>query len=139
MIYAEMAGKKCRIPQIHSDGPMLPNTERADVWFLDLTGLPTPQTGQIWNGATWDDAAGDIEHIWVSELEFYRLFGLQIFIDIEKAAETHPPIRVFLKMLQAAGGCYLNHPETLAGINYLVSQSILTAEQAEKIISGIGL
>jgi hypothetical protein len=69
--------------------------------------------------------------------EFYRLIGMEKMATVLVMAKTDPMIEVFMEYLKAFGGCYLKHPETLAGLNYLVSVGVLTEENVTNITNNI--
>src|SRR3990167_3110566 len=56
-------------------------------------------------------------------------------IGIRTAAKTDVFIEDFLDLLSATDLIELDHADTLAGVGYLISQSLLTQEEAETLLA----
>ena len=86
------------------------------------------------------DGTSPPEHVdpefgkWFSWSDFQRLFPLDTRAAIFTSADGL--VIAFVKLIESTGGCYIAHPETIAGIDYLVTASILTEEQGAAIKNG---
>ena len=95
--------------------------------------------GWRWDGTQFVPAPVAPEPVWVSQIEFERLFPGAVRRAIRQARKTDSILDDFWALLEAAGGCYLNDPDMQAGIQYLVTANYLTQAQADKIKAGVGL
>lgn len=75
------------------------------------------------------------QKITLTKLQFNNLFTFDELVAIEIAAETNPGIRVFKTQLTLADYVDLTNPNTISGVNYLVSQNVITQERADTILS----
>lgn len=90
-------------------------------WVLDKYKLPeNVDSGEFGEWFSWSD--------------FQRLFPISTRAAIFTSADG--VIIAFVKLIESTGGCYIAHPETIAGIDYLVTATILSEEQGTAIKSG---
>lgn len=71
----------------------------------------------------------------ISKLKFNQRFTFDELVAIETAANSNPGIRVLQSQLALADYIDLKDPNTISGINYLVSINLLTTERALEILS----
>lgn len=65
---------------------------------------------------------------------------LQFFTTSEREAieaSVDPSTRDFVTQLEAAGSFELSNTQIVQGVNYLVSQNLITSERATQVLSGI--
>ncbi len=63
-----------------------------------------------------------------------RRFDQAERLTVRTAAQTDPAIDDWLSLVQAAQHIDLQHIETVAGINYLAEQALITPERAQHIL-----
>lgn len=126
--------------EVDSDGvvriPSIEVEEAASLasCYIKLIGEP-PLVGQKLNtSGTWVNASSKR---WCSLSEFYKLFGVTNHAAIIQASKSDPMIGVFIQILKAANGGFLDDPQTQEGVLYLVQVGVLTANEAENILLGI--
>ncbi len=71
----------------------------------------------------------------LTRLDYMRRFTLAEEAGIRVAARTDPMIEVILGRLSAAEYVDVTDPETMAGVDYLVSQGLLTAERKAEVLA----
>ncbi len=71
----------------------------------------------------------------MSKLKFNQRFTFEELVAIETAAATTPGIRVFQSQLALADYIDISDVNTVAGVNYLVSLELITAERATVILT----
>lgn len=69
----------------------------------------------------------------ITVLEFRQLFTLSELVAIKTS--TDPVIGVFVDDLSVAVRVHLDHPRVLEGMNYLVSQGLITESRKQEILS----
>lgn len=69
-------------------------------------------------------------------VDFLRRFTVAERVTIREARKTDPIIDDFMGLMESAGTIRLRHPDTLAGLGYLVQQGKLTDERADEITGG---
>jgi hypothetical protein len=110
--------------------------------YTDTPPANSVQTGwQAANPALVDGVA-QITRTWQAvtppPASFTPLEFLALFTDAEKAAivsSTDPNVRLFLLMTSGARQITMNDTQTIAGINYLVSQGLLTSDRGTAILA----
>lgn len=81
------------------------------------------------------DLASAAYEIPMTEIEFLRRFTVQERIAIRNAAKTDDVIVDFLDLLSKANGIYRSSQSTIAGLDYLVSKSLITSARKAEILS----
>jgi hypothetical protein len=71
----------------------------------------------------------------LTKLQFNNRFTFDELVAIEVATETNPGVRVFKNQLFLTDYVDLTNTNTIDGINYLVSQSLITQERADIILT----
>lgn len=71
-----------------------------------------------------------------SSLQFFGLFTDAEELAIETAGETDPKIRVFLRWATGANCLRLSDSRIAAGLDYLVTAGLLTAERKQQVMNG---
>ena len=105
------------------------NTELQDVVFRDYFIFVTGDANfEIKSTSIWGD--------WFSLGEFYMLFPLQVKARIFGAEDENIIIKTFLDQIRAFNGCYINHPETMQGLQSLASLGSLTPDQLDDLMLG---
>ena len=105
------------------------NTELQDVVFRDYFIFVTGDIDfEIKSSSIWGK--------WFSLGDFYRLFPLQVKASILGAENENIIIKTFLDQIRAFNGCYINHPETMQGLQYLASIGYLTQDQLDDLMLG---
>lgn len=69
----------------------------------------------------------------LTHLQFMLRFTLEERLAIRTAAKADPIINDFLELLTLSDYVYPNHPMTRAGLEYMVSQSLLKQERADEV------
>ncbi|RRV35554.1 hypothetical protein EGI94_00130 [Stutzerimonas stutzeri] len=73
--------------------------------------------------------------IWIiTPYALLRRFDQAERLTVRTAAQSDPAIDDWLSLVQAAQHIDLQHIETVAGINYLAEQALITPERAEQIL-----
>jgi hypothetical protein len=72
----------------------------------------------------------------VDALAFRRLFTPAERLAITEAGYTDPMVRMFMDDAAAAGALHLDHPDVTAGLAYMQSRGLLTAERVAAIKAG---
>ena len=101
-------------------------------WPTDNTGKVTEITSEevpIWESNINPPSTQ------ITKLEFRNLFTLPELIAIETASETDAILRVLDKNTQAASWIDLADPTVKAGLDYLVSKTLITSERETAILS----
>jgi len=70
----------------------------------------------------------------LSRLAFMQRFTFSELTAIYTAAKTEVTVEVWLKLLEAAATVDLQHEQTIAGIDALVTAELLTQERADIIL-----
>ena len=83
--------------------------------------------GRYWNGWAFDAPK------W-STYDFLQRFTVEELDAVLLASQANPVIRRFLALAEAAHEVIADDPQTVAGINYLVAQGILTSERKSEIL-----
>ena len=110
---------------------------------LRAAGIAKVELGETWNrnGLTWDAnrqtfvAAPSSPPASLSPLDFLRRFTVQERVAIRAAAATDPIIADFLDLLNRATEVHIDSPDTVAGVNYLVSIGLLSAARATEVLA----
>lgn len=92
--------------------------------------------GKLWDRVT--STAVDNPYpdpIIITKLAFRNLFTFNEKVVLYTKAETDIIIRVFLDDIMAAQEIDLTFPSLIQGIQYLVSQGVITAERAGQILA----
>jgi len=84
----------------------------------------------VWNTETRDYDETDSRRGILSPAEFMQRFTVQERIAIRGERGTDPVVHDFLSLLEVAQNVDLDDPATVAGVGYLVSVNLLTAERA---------
>lgn len=71
----------------------------------------------------------------ISPLGFMQRLSPSNRIAIRAAAKTDPIIEDFLDLLYRATLIQLEHADTLAGVGYMVSQNLITQEEADALLA----
>ena len=71
----------------------------------------------------------------ITRLAFRQRFTIAEKVGIETAAETDITVRVMMKDQDAATYIDLSRQDTIDGVNYLVSQGLLTQDRADEILN----
>lgn len=71
--------------------------------------------------------------------QFRNKFTAAEKVTLYNAANTDINVKILLDDLMSARFVDVANQETIDGVNYLVSQSIVTAERAQEILTGIPL
>jgi len=69
----------------------------------------------------------------LTHLQFMTRFTMEERVAIRAAAKTDPVIDDFLELLEISDYIYPAHEMTLAGLQYMVSQNLLTSERAVEV------
>lgn len=72
--------------------------------------------------------------VW-SSLEFLQLFTQEERHNIYARADTDPNVKDLLMMLTSAGNIYSNNPDTIQGMQYLVSVGLITETRMQEILA----
>jgi hypothetical protein len=114
------------------------------------TGVGTPDGGIVWVGeaGTFPSEINSVlmteteiaqfearDRIRLTRLQFLQRFTFEELVAIETAAETVPAVRVLQRQQDAAEYVSVEDPATIAGIQLLVSLSLLTSERAATILT----
>ena len=96
--------------------------------------LPIPEGFDL---DSWEYAAGGLRRkpIRLTRFDYMRRFSLEEEAGIRVAARTDPLIEVILGRLSAAEYVDVTDPETMAGVDYLVGQGLLTAERKAEVLA----
>jgi len=87
------------------------------------------------NGLTPPQAQGAADYgAKISVRDFLRRFTLSERIAIREARQTDMIIEDFMSLMEAEGTVRSSHPDTVAGMGYLVQQGLITQERAEEIL-----
>lgn len=70
----------------------------------------------------------------ISVRDFLRRFAIAERIAIREARRTDMVVEDFMSLMEADGTVRPKHPDTLAGIGYLVQQGLLTQERSTIIM-----
>lgn len=70
----------------------------------------------------------------VSSLEFLKRFTQVERVAIRGAAKSDPALEDFLDLIDKANEIRLNDPDTIAGVQYVVSQGLLSAGRASEVL-----
>jgi len=70
-----------------------------------------------------------------TRLQFRSLFSFAEQIAITTAAKTDIGVEVFLGMMNIAEEIDLDYPDTIAGLDYLVSKELITEEKKGQILA----
>lgn len=95
-----------------------------------------PDGAQQWNPAARAFEPIPPESAGLAPIDFMRRFTMGEEAAIRAAARSDALIDTFLARLLVAKAIYLDHPETAAGINYLVARDLLTFERGAEILHG---
>ena len=104
------------------EGVAVKVSDKKGVWnteTLDFDPIETPDWGQRFD-----------------VIDFLRLFTTAERVGIRVAAKSDPVVEDFMAMMDAATAIWQGHPDTVAGINYLVSQGLLTAGRGVEVLGG---
>lgn len=71
----------------------------------------------------------------ITKLAFRNRFTFDEKVAVESAAESNASIRVMLKDQEAAEYIDLSRAETVAGVNALVTASLITQQRADEILT----
>lgn len=71
----------------------------------------------------------------LTKLQFSQKFTFEELIAIEMAAVSNPGIRVLQQQQSAAEFIDLSDTNTIFGVNYLVSQNLITQERSVEILT----
>ncbi len=110
-----------------------------ETWtFLDVTDRPdNPQVGHSYDPATDTftppPAPPDYGRT-VSPREFLQLFTSTERKAIRNAAKTDDDVADWLALAQVPEPIRLQHPQTLAGLDFLVAKGLLTAARRDAIV-----
>lgn len=77
----------------------------------------------------------DVSTIPLTRYGWMRLFTLGELVAIKELAKTDTVTDVFLEMLSAAEEIFLGDPSTIAALDYLQAQGLITAERRGQIES----
>jgi len=114
------------------------------------TGVGTPDGGIVWVGeaGTFPSEINSVlmteteitqfdarDRIKLTRLQFLNRFTPTELVTIEIAAETSPGIRVLQRKQDAAEYISVEDPNTIEGIQLLVSLGLLTTERATTILT----
>ena len=96
--------------------------------------LPLPEGFDLEN---WEYAEGELHRkpVRLTRLDYMRRFTLTEEAGIRVAARTDPMIEVILGRLSAAEYVDVTDTETVAGVDYLVGQGLLTAERKAEVLA----
>lgn len=110
----------------------------ADPLPTGLTAVPigeAPPAGD-WNPATRTFDAPKISKPALPVIDFLRRFHMvNEEAPIRAAAATDPVIATFLGRLNVIKEVYLDHPETIAGVNYLASKGLIAPGRSAEILA----
>lgn len=94
---------------------------------------PDEEAGGVWNPATLQfdpRPAGAL-----TPFQFKSRLTAQERIAIRAAAASDPVVADFLDMLGSASEVLTGDPQTIAGVDYMVSVGLLTAERAAEVLA----
>lgn len=102
--------------------------------------LEPPTGGEIWDAATqaFVEAPPSEDGLIGTRLEridFLRLFTVPERIAIRTAAKSDPIIEDFMDILGAANAVWTGNLDTIAGVQYMASQGIITPARAAEVLS----
>jgi hypothetical protein len=95
---------------------------------IALEGDPA---GKVWDKNTQTFVSAPPRPVTMATWKFIQRFTPSEYVGIE--ASQDPQVRQFLTMLMSASNVILNDPVVQGGIQYLVSQSLLTSNRATAI------
>lgn len=70
-------------------------------------------------------------------LQLWNAIGTEKQTAIFIASESDPNVKMFLYMLGMATQIESDHPQTVAGLNYMISQNLLTQEDVDNLFSKV--
>lgn len=126
-----------------ADGALVSvGTSVADDQTLATNGYAKAALGEEWSrgGLAWDATtqsfvAASAPPASLSQLDFLRRFTVQERVAVREAAKTDAIVADFLDLLNRATEIHVDAPDTIAGIGYLVSVSLLTEPRAAEILA----
>lgn len=90
----------------------------------------------IWNTSTLDFDPAPVPEASLERINFLRLFTRDERVAIRAAAKIDPVVEDFMDMLSAANLVRLGNADTIAGVNYMASQGLLTPQRAAEVLGG---
>lgn len=103
----------------------------ADVSISKFDGVPYPDL----NTMVWDDT---VDNFVKSSNVYTKLAFLNRFTSQERVAiraSVDPIVIDFMELMNAASEIDRTNPDTVAGINYLVTVGLLTAQRAQEVLA----
>lgn len=100
---------------------------------IDVTNMnPTPKVGWVFSGNT---IVNPNPYKRVSKLAFRQRFTVPELIGIINAMNSNPVVRVLQDNMNVATYVDLDRSDTIAGVQYLYSQGLLTLERMNAILT----
>lgn len=94
-----------------------------------------PEIGGTWDGKV--HTPPPVKRQALQSRDFLRLFTPTQFRAVDRLRLTDDRVHYFMALATAGNGIDLAHPETLLGLQLLVSLGALTAQEAQRIASGV--
>lgn len=106
---------------------------------IDVTDMyPVPQIGWHFDGLNLTQQDGSAAIDWrITKLAFRSRFTLAELVGIQNAGTTNPVVAVLQQNLSVSTYIELSRPDTIAGVQYLVSQNLLTSQRANAILTTV--
>ncbi len=101
--------------------------------MIEINSLDSGLIGRHWDGTVFGEPAEQPE--FVTRKIFFKRFTAAERIAIRTAAETDTVIEDLLDMLDSGNEIELTSQDTINGLNYLVSQSLLDASRPAEILA----
>ena len=93
-----------------------------------------PDNGKVWDEVAMEFVDAPPVQEGILKIDFMRRFTPEERVAIRTAAQTDQVLVDIEELLRAAQKVRLNHPDTIYGINYLVSVGLLTQARADEIL-----
>lgn len=142
MIYVELQNNVVRVPAIDF-GDFTP-VGAGGCSFVNLGELPTPNVGDIWNGSSFESPPAPESVRLISKHDFFVRFPSLTqkyiaapfeFVGNGLTQAQAEQIAAMAFSASVSDEIYLDLPETQGGINWLVSEGILSQNDADNILA----
>jgi hypothetical protein len=123
---------------VQIDESEYPNYAKKCTIAIDIDNLnPKPEVGWIFTGNALVPPTGYKPSMKITKLSFRERFTLQEMVALQVAKQNNPTLQVMGDNIVVATYIDLSRPDTIQGVELLVSLGLLTQDRANQILNTI--